>query len=172
MTSLSRSRTALAAIAFAILSAPVAAFAQDLSEADAREVSGYVLTDAALANFVQATENLDALPDLSAACDDEEEEGAASLDAVVARITETPGAQAAIESAGMTPREYVVFSFSLLQNGMAAWGLTQPGGTLPPGISQGNVDFYNSHQEEFAQLGDRESSDPCGDGDETGYEEE
>jgi hypothetical protein len=54
---------------------------------------------------------------------------------------------------------------------MAAWGLTQPGGTLPPGVSQENVDFYNSHQEAFAQLGDGESSDPCGDED-TDYEQE
>ena len=31
----------------------------------------------------------------------------------------------------MTAHEYVVFSFSLLQNGLAAWAVSQPGGKLP-----------------------------------------
>ena len=166
----SRSRTAPATIAFAILFAPFASFAQDLSDADAREISSYALTDAALGKYIQATDNLDAMPDSAAACDDEGD--ADSLDAIVARITGTPGAEAAIESAGMSAREYVVFTMSILQNGMAAWALTQPEGTLPPGVSKENVDFYNSHQEAFAQLGSRESSDPCSDQDEGDYEEE
>lgn len=164
----SRSRTAPAAIAFAILFAAFASFAQDLSDADAREISSYALTDAALEKYIQATDKLDAMPDSAAACDDEGD--ADSLDAIVAGITGTPGAEAAIESAGMSAREYVVFTMSILQNGMAAWALTQPNGTLPPGVSKENVDFYNSHQEAFAQLGSR--SDPCSDQDEGDYEEE
>jgi hypothetical protein len=171
MTTFSRSRTALAAIAVAILFAPLASIAQDLADADSREVSSYVLTDAGLEKYIQATENLRAMPNADAAACEEDEGDADSLDAVVVRITDTPGAEEAIESAGLTAREYVVFTFSILQNGMAAWGLTQPGGTLPPGVSQENVDFYNSHQEAFAQLGDGESSDPCGDED-TDYEQE
>ncbi len=65
---------------------------------------------------------------------------------MVAKINSRPGAQAAIQSAGMTSREFVVFMFSMLQNGMAAWALKQPGGKLPPGISQANVDFFNKHE--------------------------
>ena len=59
----------------------------------------------------------------------------------VARLEATPGAKAAIQSAGMTTRQYTVFAYSLIQNGMAAWNADQPGGQLPPGVSQANVDF-------------------------------
>jgi hypothetical protein len=52
----------------------------------------------------------------------------------------------------MTSREYMVFSLSLLQNGMAAWAVSQPGGTLPPGASRANVDFLKKHDAELKQL--------------------
>ncbi len=35
---------------------------------------------------------------------------------------------------------------------MAAWALTQPGGTLPPGVSKANVDFYRSHEQALKKL--------------------
>jgi hypothetical protein len=41
----------------------------------------------------------------------------------------------------------------MMQNGMAAWALKQPGGKLPPGVSQANVDFYNKHETAMAELG-------------------
>ena len=71
-----------------------------------------------------------------------------------------PGAQAAIQSAGMTSREYVVFMFSMMQNGMAAWALSQPGGKLPPGVSQANVDFFRKHEAAMAAVTE---NDPCKD---------
>ena len=77
--------------------------------------------------------------------------------------TPYPKAKAAIESAGMTPREYLVFSFSLFQSGMAAWALSQPGGTLPPGVSKANVDFYRSHEQALKKLAPQQGSDTCGD---------
>jgi len=74
---------------------------------------------------------------------------------MAAKINAVPGAQAAIQSAGMPTREYIVFMWSMMQNGMAAWALTQPGGKLPPGISQSNVDFYKRHEAEMTALGDQ-----------------
>jgi hypothetical protein len=41
---------------------------------------------------------------------------------------------------------------SLLQSGIAAWGLSQPGGKLPPGFNKANVDFVNSHGPQLDQL--------------------
>jgi hypothetical protein len=85
---------------------------------------------------------------------------------MVAKLNAVPGAQSAIQSAGMTTREYVVFMWSMLHNGMAAWAVSQPGGKLPPGTLQSNIDFYKSHEAQFAAIG---ASDPC---DEDSGEEE
>ena len=94
------------------------------------------------------------------------------MDASVAHINSVPGAQAAIQSAGMTTREYVVFTLSLFQSGMAAWALTQPGGTLPPEVSKANVDFYRAHEQALHQLGPQQGSDTCSDRDEAEEEVE
>jgi hypothetical protein len=70
----------------------------------------------------------------------------------VGRIDAVPAAKAAIHSAGMTTREYVVFGLSLFQNGVAAWALDQPGGQLPPGVSRANVDFCRKHEAAIQKL--------------------
>jgi hypothetical protein len=71
---------------------------------------------------------------------------------MTAKLNASPGAKAAIQSAGMTTREYVVFSWSLLQTGLAAWAVDQPGGKLPPGASKANVDFYKKNEAALQQL--------------------
>ena len=141
----------LAFAAFTVL-APGKSSSQSGTDADSREVMAYTLTEAGLAKFTQATRKLHALPDHeSGDCD--EDSDAKSLDAQVTRFNATPGAQAAIQSAGMTTREYVVFLWSLFQNGLAAWAVDQPGGKLPPGISKANVDFVKQHQTAIQQTG-------------------
>ena len=122
------------------LPAPAAA-----NENDKREISSYVLTEAGLAKFTQATQALSAIPGACAREDDDDDSNSASLDQLVAKLNAVPGAQAAIQSAGMTTREYVVFMWSMMQSGMSAWALQQSG-KLPPGVSQANVDFYNKHE--------------------------
>ena len=164
MTQFNRIRTILAAVASVLLLAPFESVAQGFADRDAREISSYALTEAALAKFTQATSNLGALSKTATASCDDEGSGA-SLDANVARINGVPGAQAAIQSAGMTTREFVVFTWSLFQTGMAAWALDQPGGTLPPGVSKANVDFYRTHEQALKQLGTEQDSDPCSDRD-------
>jgi hypothetical protein len=127
---------------------PGVATAQDR---DTQEVQRYVLTDAGLAKYTAATKKLAALPGNPAgACNDDGETG--SIAAAAAKLEATPGAKAAVTSAGMTAHEYIVFSFSLLQNSLAAWAVSQPGGTLPPGVSQANVDFYKKHAAEIDSL--------------------
>jgi hypothetical protein len=145
------------------LAAPGAATANDK---DTREVAAYVLTDAGLAKFTKATAKLAAVP---GACAKQEDDGSNSqtIDQTVAKMNAVPGAQAAIQSAGMTTREYVVFMWSILHNGMASWAVSQPGGKLPPGTQQSNVDFYKKNEAKMAAIG---QNDPCDD--DSGEEEQ
>lgn len=124
---------------------PQAGIAQDR---DTQEIQRYVLTDAALAKYKAATKKLATLP--AGGCSEDEE--TQSIAAAVAKLDAMPAARAAITTAGMTTREYIVFSFSILHNGLAAWAVSQPGGKLPPGTSQANVDFYKKHAAEIESL--------------------
>lgn len=155
-----------AVCATALLASPLAA-AQDR---DSQEISSYVLTDAGLAKYKQAAKNIAALPNRPpGSCDEDESSDSQSLDQVTAKFNAAPGVKAAIQSAGMTTREYVVFTFSIFQNGLAAWALTQPGGKLPAGTSKANVDFYQRHEAELQQLEVLKQDDDC---DEEPVEEE
>jgi len=162
MFSFKHLRTALIVVCVATCLSPGLVAAQD---ADTREVQNYVLTDAALAKYTQATKKLAALPPGAGACEDDDSESA-SLRDVASKLDAFPGAKNAIQSAGMTTREYVVFSMSLLHNGLAAWAASQPGGKLPPGASKANVDFYNKHKTELEKLGELRKDDDCAENDE------
>jgi hypothetical protein len=151
----------LTAISIALL-APAVAVAQGFPNRDAREISSYALTETALAKYTQATANLgDMSKQVLGNCDDDDGEGASSLNESAARIDAVPGAQAAIRSAGMTTREYVVVTWSLFEAGMAAWALEQPGGTIPPGVSRANVDFVRAHKASLEKLDNQGGSDLC-----------
>ncbi len=132
-------------------------------DADTSEIQRYVLTEAALAKYVQATKNLGALTGQRTGCDDEEDDDSdsQSIDQMVATLNAQPGASAAVRSAGMSAREYVVFSMSLLQNGLAAWAVGQPGGKLPAGVLPGNVEFIKTHDRDLKQLEALRPKDNC-----------
>ena len=130
----------LALTAAAALLLPPAG-AQSLPDTDTREVRSYALTEAALGKYVDATRKLSAIP---VACE-VEEPSVGSLNEAAERIDAVPGAKSAVQSAGMTSREYVVFAFSLIENAFAAYALEQPDGKLPPGVSMANIDFLRKH---------------------------
>jgi hypothetical protein len=113
------------------------------ADSDTQEISRYVLTDAGLAKYTRAMDNLRPVAAEVASCD---EENADSIAAMAARIDGKPAAKAAIKSAGLTSHEFVVFMFATIQAGMAAWATDQPGGKLPPGVSQANVNFYKANR--------------------------
>jgi len=138
-----------AALALALLVQPSSA-----QDADSQEVMRYTLTDAGLAKYTKASQNLAALPGGPPGCakEDDSDSDSNSIAELAGKLDSTPGAKAAVQSAGMTSREYIVFSMSLLQSGIAAWGLSQPGGKLPPGVNKANVDFVNSHGPQLDQL--------------------
>ena len=153
-----RIHSASVLILIVALLGPQASSAQNFPASDSREISSYALTETGLTKYTQALKNLGPLEKkLSGDCDDSE--GAKMLADSVAKLNAVPGAQAAVKSAGMTSREYVVFSLSLFQTGMAAWALDQPGGKLPPGVSRSNADFYKQHAAAIQKL--KKKSDDC-----------
>jgi hypothetical protein len=143
-------------LALALLLPPVASASQ-AHDADAREVSAYQLTEPGLGKFTRATRGLIGLHIDECA----EEADVKTISEAVAKLDATSGAKAAIEAAGMTTREYIVFSFSMMQSGLAAWGLNQPGGKIPPGVSEANVEFYRKHATELQRLADETEDSDC-----------
>ena len=148
----------LGAVTIALL-LPGIAVAEDR---DTQEIQKYVLTDAGLAKYTAATQKLAALPPDAAACEDGDDDSQ-SIDGAAAKLNASPAAKAAIQSAGLTPREYVVFSFSLLHTGLGAWAADQAGGKLPPGTSKANVDFYKKHEADLKKLETVRQGDDCED---------
>lgn len=136
---------ALAAIA-ALLFLPAARAA--LPESDEREIQSFVLTEAGLAKYMRATRSLKGI-EIDDCADDA---GIESLAEAAAKIDAVPGAKAAVQAAGLTSREYVVFAFSLIHNAFASYALQSPGGTLPPGTSMANVEFIRAHSAELEKL--------------------
>ena len=153
----------LATVATLLTLVPALSFAQSSGDSDAKAVSAYRLTDATLPKYEKATRNLAALPPetfKNCSSDDAPQ----SLDALVARIDANAAASGAIQSAGMTTRDYALFTFSVFQAGMAAWALEQPGAKAPANVSMDNVAFYRKHAAELKTL-EHESHLQCGDDD-------
>jgi hypothetical protein len=144
-----------------VLALPVAAQAQDR---DTQEVNRYVLTEAALGKYANATQKLQSVASQVTSCEEEEGDGAESLSALVAQLDATPAARAAIQSAGMTTREWAVFSFAMLQTGMAVWVLEQVGGEPPAGVSKANMDFYRKHRAAIEKIKPLEDNCDAADG--------
>ena len=133
---------------------------------DSQEISSYVLTDAGLQRYAKANVALGTLAKKAQAdCDDSDSDNnnSKSLDELVTHFNAMPGVKAALQSAGMTAREYLVFSMSIFQTGLASWGLSQPGGKLPPGVSMANVNFYRKNEAAMASIGTANESDDCND---------
>ena len=169
-TSRHYSRILPAIAAFALM---VPAFAQAQVDHDTQEISSYVLTDAGLARYTKAAQALGALrKQVSADCDDDDDSNPKSLDQMVAKFNSVPGAKTALQGTGMTTREYIVFSMSIFQTGMASWALSQPGGKLPPGVSMANVNFYRKNEASMSKLGVASDSDDCDDDDDDSKEPE
>jgi hypothetical protein len=151
---------ALPAVTLLALMLPAPSQAQ--VDHDTQEINSYVLTDAGLARYANAAEAHKRLAyEMPSDCDESDDSDAKTIDQMVATMNAVPGAKAAIQAAGMTTREYFVFTMSIFQTGMASWALTQPGGKLPPGISMANVNFYRKNEAAISRLGGPAESDDC-----------
>ena len=146
---------------------PVASGGQDLPDADTREVMSFALTEGGFVKYTQASRNLLPLMQrMPSECQDED--APRSLGELAARMDAVPGIKAAITSAGMTTREYVVFSWSLLTSGIVAWTMDQPGAKAPTGTAKANVDFVKKHQAEIQKLEVLSKFGDCDDGENEG----
>jgi hypothetical protein len=154
----------IAASALVVLS-PTGAEAD--ANRDTSEVNAFRLTDAGLARYAQAARNVAQLgKQSSTSCaadeDDEDSGNGKSIDQMVASLDANAKIRSAIQSAGMTTREYVVFGMAVFQAGMTSWALDQPGGKLPPGMAMDNVTFYRKHDAAMRKLGEETKAADCG----------
>jgi len=162
----------IAASALVVLS-PTGAGAD--ANRDTSEVNAYRLTDAGLASYTQAARNITQVgKQSSTTCAADEDEGDSgngkSIDQMVASLDANAKIRSAIQSAGMTTREYVVFGMAVFQAGMTSWALDQPGGKLPPGMGMENVTFYRKHDAAMRKLGESAKAADCDEEGEEGEE--
>jgi len=148
----------IAALAAVALAAPPAG-AADLADADMQAVRAYVLTEGALAKYAQATRALQGVRLVD--CDDDDEDDVTTLAAAAAKIDAVPAAKAALQTAGMTDREYVLFAFSMLDANFASYALQTPGGKLPAGVNMANVEFVRKHADELRSLAELTDVESC-----------
>jgi hypothetical protein len=155
-------------IAASALLAPLPAGAQAGADADTREINAYKLTEAGLTHYAQAARNIAQLASQSpVACADDQDDADSgdgkSIGQMVASLDADTKVRSAIQSTGMSTREYVVFGMAVFQAGLAAWALDQPGGKLPAGVAMDNVTFYRKHEAALRTLGEETKSADCDD---------
>lgn len=161
----------------AVAGLSLAAVAGDVSTAQAQPdelpqifsdpaLANYRLTTGNLAKFVRATNALKALEDEDIDLEDRfemDDEEDLDLGRMAAAFDSEPRVKNAINSAGMTSRDYLTFMFSMIQ-AMFGSVMVQMGGEealedLPAGALKDNIAFFLEHQDEFEAL------DMGGDGD-------
>jgi hypothetical protein len=159
-------RTFAFALAMLVATAGIAA-GPSKADADAAEVAAYRLSGATMKKVEDVVTRLSAAAakdpafrnELSAlgGSDDEDEDeasGPASLDDMVALVNASPEFAKILASAGLASREYLLFTFALLQAGLAE-SLSDPGAKLPPGTSAvlaENIRWVREHKSEVDRL--------------------
>lgn len=154
-------------LAAAALAAGPIEGAMPFPAADTSEIQAYVLTDSGLARFEKAANALKALAFQDCIVDEDEDDdaGPTSIESAVAKLEAYPGAKGAVQSAGMTSREFVVMTYALVQNMVAAEAAQRSGGRMLPGINPANVAFLGQHAADIDELRSDEAAVACGDGD-------
>ncbi|HEX2168050.1 MAG TPA: hypothetical protein VHG09_12525 [Longimicrobiales bacterium] len=150
-----------ASAAAAPLSQPSIAGAGD--DADIAEIQDYEFTMDDLHRWSEATVALQRLaesnPQLGAAFEQEEsgnQDLDDSIDMMTERIENVPEATDVIEDAGLSPREYVVIFWAMLQTGMAQFSIAQ--GANPDEVARemrvnpANLEFMKEHEAEIAEM--------------------
>lgn len=155
------------AVALSLLMALLAVFAPDVhsapNDADLRELSRYELTMSDFRKYAAATASLAKHVKTQDEYADEElvddVADAESLDDMAARIGRTPETRKAIESSGLTVRQYMVISMALLQATFAQYAVDQ--GADPAkvakdaGVNPANLEFVKEHRAEIEKLNPR-----------------
>jgi hypothetical protein len=124
---------------------------------DQELLAEYRLSDENVEKWTQATRNLVQVfrdnPEL-AQSQDQVKADEASIADIAAWYDSKPKIKEAINSAGMTSREYTTFLFSMFQAGMGAYLAQQQGlDKLPKGTVRDNVEYYIINQKKLSALG-------------------
>jgi hypothetical protein len=171
---LARGTAAIVLVAVAASALPARARAQKTqADADMEALKNYRLTEAAMAKYIKASQNLVTLvkskPEWAKNIEKSQNDNASFAD-IAAFYDKIPPVRQALSSAGMSSREFVLFTFSMFQAGMGAWAMSQPGGKLPEGTPAENVAFYKKHEAQLKKLGEEmqaASKESSNKGDET-----
>ena len=163
---------ALAGLSLAAVSADVSqAAAQQGGMAEGMEamqrmfrdpaLANYRLTSANLDKFVRATNALKALEDEDIDLEDRinmDDPEDVDLGEIAAAFDSEPRIKGAINSAGMTSRDYVTFMFSMMQamfgSMMVQMGGEQALAEMPSGVLKDNIRFFTENQSAFEALDD------------------
>ncbi|MBW3571298.1 MAG: hypothetical protein KY467_09340 [Gemmatimonadetes bacterium] len=154
----------------------LAAVAADVSAASAQPGEGmqaiqqmfndpalrtYRLTSANLDKFLAATNALKALEDEDIDIEDHidmDDPEDIDIGEIAAAFDNEPRIKRAINSAGMTSRDYVTFLFAMMQamfgSVMVQMGGEQALNDMPDGVLKENIRFFTANQARFEALGD------------------
>ena len=159
-------RASVLALVFALLAAVFGqqAHAAGSGDADLRELSRYTLTLTDIRKYAAANANLAKQPKAEQEEDEaEDEDDDESLNAMTAKIERMPAARKAIESAGLTARQYAVITMALIQASMAQFAVEQ--GADPAKVARdasvnpANIRFVKENKAELEKLKSPGSSD-------------
>jgi len=158
-------RAGVLALVFALLAAMFGqqAHAAGSGDADLRELSRYTLTLTDIRKYAAANANLAKQPKAEQEDDEAEDEDDESLNAMTAKIERMPAARKAIESAGLTVRQYAVITMAVIQASMAQFAIDQ--GADPAKVARdasvnpANIRFVKENKAELEKLKSPGSSD-------------
>ncbi len=159
-------RAGVLALVFALLVAVFGqqAYAAGSGDADLRELSRYTLTLTDIRKYAAANANLAKQPKAEQEDDEaDDEDDDESLSAMTAKIERMPAARKAIESAGLTARQYAVITMALIQASMAQFAIDQ--GADPAKVARdasvnpANIRFVKENKAELEKLKSPGSSD-------------
>ena len=124
-------------------------------------LANYRLTSANLEKFVAATNALKALEDEDIDIEDRlnmDDPEDVNLSEIAEAFDSEPQIKRAINSAGMTSRDYVTFLFSMMQamfgSVMVQMGGEQALNDMPAGVLKDNIRFFVQNQAAFEALDD------------------
>lgn len=121
-------------------------------------VASYRLTVEKLEPFIATVHAMDALGDTEEiqALDDMEDD--ATMDEVVAALESEPRVREALAGAGLSAREYITFSFALINAMFGSLAVTMGGEAaleeIEDDVLRENIRFYIAHEETFDRLGE------------------
>lgn len=140
-------RTRDSAMAAQIMDAPVK------GPVNVQALGGYQLTMDDVRKLGRAAQNIGALVERRPELRDSLQVGGFDPNAIYERLNSIPDARAAVEQAGMTPRQYVTAMSALMQASLVL-GMREKGVALPAQVpvNQANIDFLEENREEIQRL--------------------